>query len=250
MAARAGAANEFEVHRGDGFLWLLLPPGALTLATAKALTDAFERAAGAEDLRVLVLASAGRDFCVGCGDDLDPLSCGLSPAETIASLRIPTIAVLGGAVRSVGFELALAADIRIAAADVTFALDDIAAGRLPCWGGTQRLVRVAGPSLATRMLMLGEVVTADAAHEFGLVHRTTPRIELEQTALDLCEKLSSQAPLALAYAKEAILEGAHLSMPDALRLEADLNVLLQASKDRAEGLSAFLSRRTPSFGGA
>jgi enoyl-CoA hydratase len=249
MAAPSDAALEVDVSGSDGVLWVRLPAGALSLATARSLAQVLDRAAASHELRVLALGCSGADFCTGIAADLDPLGCGLNPAEAIASLRMPTVAVLSGAVRSVGLELALAADIRLAASDVSLSLADLDAGRLPCWGGTQRLTRLAGPSLATRMLMLGESVAAPVAQELGLVHRTTPAAQLEQGARALCEKLAAQAPLALEYAKEAIRDGAHLSMPDALRLEADLNVLLQASEDRAEGLSAFLSRRTPSFGG-
>jgi enoyl-CoA hydratase/carnithine racemase len=99
------------------------------------------------------------------------------------------------------------------------------------------------------MLLTGESLSADEALAAGLVHELVEAERLEARVAETCDGLAALAPLALAYAKEAIVEGAHLPMTDALRLEADLNVLLQASADRAEGLAAFLAKRDPTFTG-
>jgi enoyl-CoA hydratase/carnithine racemase len=221
----------------------------LDLGGAQALTRAIERAARDPAVRVVALVAGGTDFGPGLADGFEPLDSGLDPPADLARVPVPVVAGLCGTVASVGLELALATDIRIAASDTVLSFPDLRSGRLPCWGGTQRLVRCAGPGVATRMLLTGESLTAGEALAAGLVHEVVERDRLEARVYETCAGLAGLAPLALAYAKEAIVAGAHLPMTDALRLEADLNVLLQASADRAEGLAAFLAKRDATFTG-
>jgi enoyl-CoA hydratase len=197
-------------------------------------------------LRAVELRSAGPDFCPGAAADLPAGGAG-NPAELLAALPVPVVAVLAGAVRSAGLELALAADIRVAAGDATFALGDVERGRLPSWGGTQRLPRLAGRATATAMIMLGEELDAGAAHRCGLVQYLGA--DAPATARELLAQLLELSPLALGYAKEAINHGSELGIEHGLRLEGDLNSLLAQSEDRAEGLRAFFEKRPPSFQG-
>jgi enoyl-CoA hydratase len=242
-------AVEGILTRDGALLRVRLPPGPLDARAARWLTQAAEAARRQDGVRVVLVEGAGPDFCQGLAEDFEPLTSGLDPAAALARLTMPVVAVLHGAVASVGLEIALAADLRVAATDAVLWLPDLAAGRLPCWGATQRLTRAAGPSLATRMLLGGEVIPAPAAHVAGLVDTLAEPGDLAETAARLTARLAGLAPLALAYAKEAIREGAHLPIVDGLRLEADLNVLLQASADRAEGLDAFFAGREPTFDG-
>ena len=149
---------------------------------------------------------------------------------------------------SVGLELALAADLRVADGTTRCSFPDVRAGRLPCWGGTQRLPRAAGRSTAARLLLAGDVLDAGEALACGLVH--TVADDAGAAADELAERLAALAPLALAAAKEAIVRGSELPMRQALELEGDLNHLLQTTADRAEGLAAFFAKRTPDFGGS
>ena len=202
----------------------------------------------ADGIRVLTIASAGADFCPGAASDLDPLHGGVHPVEVLARVPCPVVAVLTGEVASVGLELALAADIRVAGPTARLSLPDVHAGRLPCWGGTQRLPRAAGRSTAARMLLAGDVLDASEAAACGLVHAVAD--DPDAAAALLADQLESLAPLALAAAKEAIARGSELPMRHALELEGDLNHLLQTTADRAEGLAAFFAKRPPEFDGS
>lgn len=221
---------------------------ALSAAEARELElIAEDLAEPGTDVRVVVLTTRGTDFCPGPGADLDPLTAGVDPVAAFAGLRIPVVAALRGRVGSVGLELALAADLRVAQPDAVLSLPDVAAGRLPCWGGTQRLPRLAGRSVANRMLLGGDRLDAEAALRCGLVHQVGT--DSDALAAGLSAQLGELAPLALASAKEALSKGPELPLRQALELEGDLNHLLQTTSDRAEGLAAFFEKRSPRFEG-
>ena len=225
---------------------LTLPGGALGPRVAAELGTAL--AALAEDRAVrVVVVDAASDFCDGPSPELDPHAFVPDPAASLARIRVPVVAVVTGACRSVGLELALCADIRVADPTARFALDDVRSGRLPSWGGTQRLPRVVGTSRATEMVLLGRDLDASEALACGLVHSVDddPRGRARQVV----DELLSVGPLALELAKEAVHRGAELPLRDGLRLEGDLNTLLQSSADRAEGLAAFFAKRPPDFAG-
>lgn len=216
-------------------------------AEARALGQALQALLEDRTLRAVQITSAGASFCPGADPDLDRLAAPHDPAALLASLPVPVIAALRGEVASVGLELALAADFRIASDDACFSLHDLHDGAFPCWGGTQRLARIAGRATATSMILLGTRLSARAAERCGLVSELAP--EPASRAAEIAGRLGAVAPLALAYAKEAVLDGAELPMRDGMRLEADLNALLSRSRDRAEGLGAFEHKRAPNFEG-
>jgi enoyl-CoA hydratase/carnithine racemase len=226
-----------------------LPDGAFDLEAARQLEFEVARLAVTPGLRVLLLMPGGADFCRGLASDFEPLGCGSDPVAALARVPAPVVAALRGEVASVGLEIALAADLLVLADDAVLSFPDLEAGRLPCWGGTQALIDAVGLPLATRMLLGGERLDAPGAAAAGLAHRLFPVARIEAAAAELGDQLAGLSPLALAAAKEAVRAGARLPMVDALRLEADLSVLLQTTADRREGLEAFLSRREPSFGG-
>ena len=182
----------------------------------------------------------------GAATGLDPMGYPVDPAAALARIRPPVVVAIAGRCESVGFELALAADIRLVSPAASFALADATNGRLPCWGGTQRfpgrsvrpapwpwfcLVNSSMPHRGHRRAGLsgGRL----AGRRRGRVGRPTP----------------GAGPLALELAKEAVHRGAELPLRDGLRLEGDLNHLLQMTADRAEGLAAFFAKRPPDFAG-
>lgn len=235
----------FETEGAVGTVRLSGQP--LSARAARELDGLLEELEADRSLRVLLLVSAGADFCPGAGADLDPLGGGVDPPGRLEALRIPVVAAVSGRCASVGTELAVASDVRVAAPGSVLSLADVTAGGFPRWGGIQRLVRATGTGVATAMVLLGRELTGAEAHEAGLVHELAE--DPADRAREVAATLAERGPLALEYAKEAVRRGAELPLHDALRLEADFNHLLAGSQDRAEGLAAFFDKRPPRFEG-
>lgn len=180
---------------------------------------------------------------------LDTVLPQLQLANSVASLEKPTIIAINGDAKGQGLELALACDIRIGTAVSQYSIPHIKDNLMPWDGGTQRLPRIIGFSRALELLMTGRDVDAQEALQFGLVHQIVDENALLQRASDLASKIASQAPIAVRYTKELLLKGMDMNLDSGLRLEADLNVILQSTTDRAEGIASFLERRDPDFQG-
>ncbi|MQF82982.1 enoyl-CoA hydratase/isomerase family protein [SAR202 cluster bacterium AD-802-E10_MRT_200m] len=170
-------------------------------------------------------------------------------ANSIASLEKPTIIAINGDAKGQGLELALASDIRIGTTLSRFSMPHIQYGQIPWDGGTQRLPRIIGFSRALELLMTGREVDAQEAKQTGLVHQLVEEDFLLQQASGLALTITSQAPVAVRYTKELLLKGMDLNLDSGLRLEADLNIILQSTTDRSEGITSFLERRDPNFQG-
>jgi enoyl-CoA hydratase/carnithine racemase len=218
------------------------------------LADAAERIAAAPSVCLTLVRAAGPDFCAGWdsathADLARPGASLFDPFGCIAALPCPVLASLQGAVLGAGLELALACDVRIAAENARFSLPDVAQGWLPLAGGSQRLSRIAGRAVATSMLLLGDELDAQQAYSAGLVSRVFAGSSLAHETAALARRITANGPLGLRYAKEAVQHGTELTLDAALRLELDLSVILQTTRDRAEGVQAFLEKRPPNFEG-
>ncbi len=235
----------------------LARPGAsnrIDERTLRELADAAQLIAEDASVSLTVLTADGPDFCAGW-DPAAPEALSqpenrlLDPFGCIAALPCPVLVSLQGAVSGAGLELALACDVRIAADDARFALPDVALGGLPLAGGSQRLPRIAGRSVAASMLLLGDALDAAAAYHAGIVSRVFPAASLAQDTEALAQRIAANGPLGLRYAKEAVRNGIELPLDAALRLELDFSVILQTTRDRAEGVEAFKQKRPPHFSG-
>lgn len=173
----------------------------------------------------------------------------MQAANALASLPMPVVAALNGDALAHGLELALAADLRVAAAAARLGAGHPAADGFPYDGATQRLPRLAGPALARDLLFTGRTLSASEAHAAGLVNRVVPDAQLDDAISELMATIAAAAPIAARYAKEAVSAAGNLTLTQGLRLEADLNIILQTTADRAEGLRSFTEKRPPLFHG-
>ncbi len=208
------------------------------------------------EITVILLNAEGSDFSVGTDpnsyrlfEKREDLINSLAMAPIIASFNQPTIAVIQGNALGQGLELALACDMKIASDISHFSMAQIIIGELPFDGGTQRLPRLIGRLKALEMILTGLMLDSEAAMKIGLVNRIVPADELMPTALKLAEDLSAKGPIALRYAKEAVMKGLDMTLEQGLRLEADLYFLLHTTKDRGEGITSFRQKRDPEFKG-
>lgn len=202
-------------------------------------------------LRVVILTGSGRVFSTGRNQPRFPAQVAeMQAAGAVASLPAPVLVALNGDATDHGLELALAGDIRLAAYGAGFAFTPPSAVNFPFDGATQRLPRLVGPGWARDMLLTGRRVDSAEALSIGLVNRVSaPGEDPLQLARQLAETIMEGSPLGAKYVKEAVALGADLTLNQALGLEADMNVILQSTADRAEGIASFLERRPPSFTG-
>ena len=174
---------------------------------------------------------------------------GIQVSRFVSGLPIPTLVVINGDAMDHGLELALAGDIRVAARQSRLGITDLARGSFPWDGGTQRLPRLVGPAWARDLLLTSRVIEADEALSLGMVNRVVDHEDLSETVRQMSDEITAAGPIAARYAKEAVEGGLELPLSQGLRLETDLNIILQSTADRAEGLRSFTERRGPRFTG-
>jgi enoyl-CoA hydratase len=208
-------------------------------------------------IRVMVVTGNERAFAAGA--DIGEMA-GASPIDMLRTNRIaqwdrvrrigkPVIAAVAGWCLGGGCELAMALDLIVAAESARFGQPEINLGVIPGAGGTQRLTRAVGKSVAMEMILTGEPIDAREAHRLGLVARVVPNELVVEDALALAAKIATKSPLALRLAKEAVNAAYEMSLTDALAHERRLFYLLFASQDQKEGMAAFLEKRDPNFTG-
>ena len=159
------------------------------------------------------------------------------------------IAAVEGYALGGGCELAMHADIIVAARTATFGQPEVKLGLMPGAGGTQRLLRAIGKYKTMMLLLTGDMLPAEQAEQVGLVSLLTPEGEALQHALKIATKIARMPPLAVEQIKEAVVSGEDAPLETALRLERKAFQLLFDTADKREGIAAFLERRKPSFTG-
>jgi enoyl-CoA hydratase len=233
---------------------------AMNEAMRRDLTRCFDAIATAEDVSVVVVTGAGeRAFSAGADirEFVEPLvpvrfreqRRRLDFRQAMDRCWQPIIAAVNGFALGGGLELALACDIRIAAVGATLGLTEVNLAIIPGGGGTQRLPRLIGRGKALEMILTGARIPAVEALRIGLVERVVPAGEALKAATELARAIAAKAPVALRYAKEAVVKGLELPLADGLRLEGDLSTLLRTTEDRLEGAKAFLEKRAPRWTG-
>jgi len=233
------------VARRGAVVELILPGAQLTPELHAELEGAVDEIDHDEGVRAVLLSARGRDFCRGEGEG----TAAADGVAAVASLRVPVIALVQGRALDVGLELALACDLRILSADARLGLTQLVAGRLPTHGGTQRLPRLVGHARALHMILLAETIDARRAGTLGLATRVVERARLRAEGRKLADAIAERGPIAQRLGKEALRAAGDLTLAEGLRLEGDLYVLLQSTRDRDEGIASFRTRRRPRFRG-
>jgi len=233
---------------------------AMNETMRRELTRCFDGLAVDEAVKVVVVTGAGeRAFSAGADirEFVEPLvpvrfreqRRRLDFRQAMDRCPQPILAAINGFALGGGLELALACDIRVAAAGATLGLTEVNLAIIPGGGGTQRLPRLVGRGKALEMILTGARIPADEALRIGLVERVVPAGDALEVARELARTIAAKAPTALRYAKEAVVKGLELPLADGLRLEGDLSALLRTTEDRVEGAKAFLEKRAPRWTG-
>jgi enoyl-CoA hydratase len=211
-------------------------------------------------IRALIITGAG-DRAFVAGADIRELQ-GLSAIQAQASalrgqailrrlerLTKPTVAAINGYALGGGLELAMCCAIRVCCPEARLGQPEVKLGILCGYGGTQRLPRLVGRGRALELLLSAEAVDAAEAHRMGLVNFIAPAAELIESCKAWLRKALANAPLALALTMEAVDVGLSSGLEEGLRYEAAAFGLAAATEDRAEGMTAFLEKRSPAFAG-
>jgi enoyl-CoA hydratase/carnithine racemase len=169
--------------------------------------------------------------------------------HTIEGTEVPVIGALHGQVLGMGLELALAFDLRVAAADLTMSIPEARLGIVADVGGTTRLSRTVGPSRAKDLLLTARSIDAAEALQWGLVNRVVPPAELTASAVALAQQIARNAPLAVGMAKLIVDQGDGLDKHSQMAIERWAQSQLFSTQDFQEAVQAFLQKRPPDFKG-
>lgn len=233
---------------------------ALNRETLNELTLAFAQAGQNDAVRVVVLTGAGDKAFVAGADIAEMNSYTLLQAQgfsrtgqrlmqSIERLGKPVIARVQGFALGGGMELAMACHLRIASEKAKFGQPEINLGLIPGFGGTQRLLRLAGRGAALELCLTGAQISAARALELGIVNRVVATDALDENVDALATQLAAASPRAAASILSAVLEGGECTLDQGLEFETQAFALAFATEDMHEGTSAFLERRKPTFTG-
>jgi enoyl-CoA hydratase len=246
-----GAIRRITINRPDKL-------NALNRETLGELDIAFAQAAQDDAVRVVVLRGAGGKSFVA-GADIAELTT-LSPVQArefsrfgqnmmlrVEHLGKPVIAEIGGFALGGGMELAMCCHLRIASEKAKFGQPEINLGLLPGFGGTQRLLRLAGRAATLELCLTGAQIDAQRALALGVVNRVVAPDELEAQTLALAEQLANSAPQALRGILDAVIVGGECGLQQGLDYETQAFAVCFSTDDMREGTKAFLERRKPAF---
>jgi enoyl-CoA hydratase/carnithine racemase len=240
-----------EVEDGVGTIRLDRPKmNAISFQVQAELRAVAEEAAARDDVKAVVLYGGERLFAAG--NDVKEMA-GLSFADmvgrgdsvqaavtAVARLPKPVVAAVTGYALGGGCELALAADVRIAADDATLGQPEVLLGLIPGAGGTQRLARLVGPSRAKDLIFTGRFVKADEALAIGLVDRVVPAADVYAEAVAWAKQFTGAASYAIRAAKEAIDQGLGVDLGTGLEIEQVRFAAVFGTDDARVGMASFV----------
>ncbi|MEK1933274.1 MAG: enoyl-CoA hydratase-related protein [Pararhizobium sp.] len=233
---------------------------ALNAAVLAQLEAAILEAGANETVRVLMLTGRGERAFIAGADVVEFV--GASPTDalaitertkrvvdSVAQCRKPVLAVINGYCFGAGFELALACDLRIASTKAQMGLPEIKLGIMPGGGGTARLTKLAGSSIARTLAMTGDPISAHRAFELGLVASVHDPDDLMNAAVELSARLALLPPIALTLLKSTLNIAVDADTETACQAEFKSFAICFSTADKEEGVKAFLEKRKPIFMG-
>lgn len=240
-----------EVADGVGTLRLDRPPmNALNVAVQEEIRAAATQAGERDDVRAVVVYGGEKVFAAGADikemaamsyTDMVRRSGALQSALTaVARIPKPVVAAVTGYALGGGCELAMCADVRIAADNAKLGQPEILLGIIPGAGGTQRLARLVGPSRAKDLIFSGRFVPAEEALQIGLVDKVVPADEVYATAVEWAAAFAQGPAFALRAAKECVDRGLEVDLDSGLEMERQQFAALFATEDRAAGMTSFV----------
>ncbi|MEE2030545.1 crotonase/enoyl-CoA hydratase family protein [Rhodococcus chondri] len=229
---------------------------AVNLEVAEALAAAIDEFEARPDLTIGILTGAGGTFCAGM--DLKAFSRGERPSIpgrgfgglTEAPPTKPLIAAVEGWALAGGCELALSADLIVASREAKFGIPEVKRGLAAAAGGLLRLPKILPYPLAMEMAITGDPLTAELAHQHGLVNRVTEPGQALTVAKELAERVAANGPLAVRATKQVVSMAANYTDPDAFVAQRKFIDPVFASSDAQEGARAFAEKRAPVWTGA
>lgn len=230
---------------------------ALSPEVMERLAGELERLDPDPTVRCVVIAGSDKVFAAGA--DIKAMS-ERSFAEALrhpaasfwrrlAAIKTPMVAAVSGYALGGGCELALACDMIVADPGATFGQPEITLGIIPGGGGTQRLARVLGKQRAMEYVLTGKRFDAEEARAMGLVNAVAKKGEWMEEAMALARTVAERPPIASRLAKQAVIAAEETALSAGLESERRLYELAMATKDRVEGMRAFLEKREPEFEG-
>jgi enoyl-CoA hydratase/carnithine racemase len=255
-------SSEVQLERhGDGTATIRLnrpeARNALNIATRKALAEACRSIGEDSSVRAVVLTGGPEVFAAGAdiNEFLDTGAVDMLKRraerwwQAVADVPQPMIAAVNGFALGGGLELAMCCDIIIAGRSARLGQPEVKVGILPGAGGTQRLTRAIGKFQAMRLVLTGEIISAEEAFTIGLVSKVVDDGKVYDAARATACAIAALPPIAVQQAKEAVILGADASLHTALALERKAVQLTFATADKTEGMRAFLEKRKPEFKG-
>ncbi|MFX0053756.1 MAG: enoyl-CoA hydratase/isomerase family protein [Promethearchaeota archaeon] len=251
----------YEVEDGVAIITINRPEkyNALNVDVANAMHSFFQKAEEDPEVRAVILTgmgekafAAGADITAFPGRDSKTVrpfvEKGQAVANYIEALSIPTIAAVNGYALGGGCEFAMACDIRYASANARFGQPEINLGIIPGYGGTVRLPRLVGLGIAKELVLSGNPIKADEALRIGLVNKVFETVEeLRNGAMELAKTLAKKPGVAIKLAKQSLNNAWEMSLKDNLSYEIDVFCQTFDTKDKEEGVDAFLNKREPVF---
>lgn len=230
---------------------------ALSASLRKELAALARQVAADDEVRVVILTGGPEHFAAGA--DLGEFV-GRSATEmlkdknwsdwnAIAEIPQPVIAAVAGFCLGGGLELAMGADLIIAGENAKLGQPEVRVGIMPGAGGTQRLTRAIGKFAAMRMVLTGAMISGREARELGLASEAVADDKVIERAMEIAREMAALPPLALQSAKQAILMGETASLEQGMFMERKAFEVLFATRDKTEGMTAFLEKRKADFSG-